>query len=515
MTLTIPTAKEIFERINTDVINELNTLDPYIRLSFLRSINTADSNAFYELYKTVETIIDLYMDDTTSGEYLRRKAAILGITPSPATVSTGNIVFTGVDGTTIPSGVQLSTDDGLIYQTTESGSISDQTLNITTMTRAGNVVTVETASNHNLASSITVAISGANETDYNGSYPINVTGLKTFTYSITATPTTPATGTITAGASYDNIAVTSVDYGSSQNKDSGVSMSLINQISGVDSTAYVDHGEITGGSDIETDDSLRDRYLFRLKNTPANFNKKAIEQQAKLINGVTRVWVQGSDDYNISITASSLTRSGDYLAIFNYTDHGLYNGQSVTISGADQVEYNLTQVKVLRIDKDNFGYIVSDTPTTPATGTITATFPIASIGQSRIFFTRDNDASIIPTGDEITSVYNKILEIKPVAMSPTDIIVDAPTPVTVDFTFTELTPNSVAMQSAITESLKSYFLSNTDVNKTVRQIDYNSIINSVIDTGGNPVESFTLSSPSGDIAIGVSSIPILGTITYP
>jgi len=515
MSLTIPSTEQIFNRINTDIINTIQNLNPYLRLSLLRAISSADANAFYELYKTVENLIELYMDDTTTDEYLKRKAAVFDITQNPATVATGNVVFTGNDGTTIPEGTQATSSSGFIYETTQVGSISDTTINIVELTRSGSVVTVKTSTSHNLASSISVIVAGADQTEYNGSFQITVLSASEFTYTIETTPTTPATGTMTVSAVYANIPITSLEYGENQNLLSGTGLSLITQIAGVNEELYVDFEEITGGSDFESLESLKSRYLARLKNTPANFNKKSIELQAKLVNGVTRVWVQGAGELESSFTPTSLVRNGDYLAIINKADHGLYNGQTITVAGVDQIDYNIFETKVFRIDKDNIAYVVKNSPTTPATGTIIVSYSISSLGQARVFFTRDNDDTIIPTGDEITNVYNKLLEIKPIAMSPADLIVQAPHSVVVDFVFTQLSPNSLAMRSAITQALKSYFLSSTDLNKNVRQVDYNSIINSTIDSGGNAVESFILSDPSGEIAIGIDAIPVLGTITYP
>ena len=512
MSLSIPSSQQIFERINTDIINELNELDPYLRTSFIRAINAADSKAFYELYQTVQQMIDLYYNPT--GEYLDKFAAEYGLTRNPATLATGNIVFTGTATSTIPISTQVTSDDGNIYQTTAAGTITATTLTISSLTRSGSTVTATTSGNHGLASSLSVVISGANETEYNGTYAINVTGLTTFTYSITTTPTTPATGTIQGDIDYANVAVTSTEYGASQNKDAGASLGLASPISGVNATAYVDFSEIAGGSDVESDDDFSTRYIFRRQNLPANFNKTDIIQQAKLVNGVTRVWVQGAGEFDSSITATGVTRNGDYLAVFNKTAHGLYNGQAITVTGANETEYNVVQKKILKIDADNFGYLVSGTPSTPATGTIVASFPVAALGQVRVFFVRDNDTSIFPSAGEITDVYNKILEIKPSTMSASDVIVDAPTAVTVNFTFSAITPNTAAMQTAIKNALTDYFNSSANLATDIRAIDYNSVINSVVDSGGNQLQSFTLTSPITDISVGISELAVLGTVTF-
>jgi hypothetical protein len=69
------------------------------------------------------------------------------------------------------------------------------------ITRSGAVATVtETA--HGRAVGDSVPILGANETEYNGTHVVaSVLGANTWTFAVTGTPTSPATGTITAGIS--------------------------------------------------------------------------------------------------------------------------------------------------------------------------------------------------------------------------------------------------------------------------------------------------------------------------
>ena len=55
-----------------------------------------------------------------------------------------------------------------------------------------------TVSSHGYSTGNTVNIRGATQSAYNGDFIITVTGTNTFTYSVTGSPTTPATGTIIA-----------------------------------------------------------------------------------------------------------------------------------------------------------------------------------------------------------------------------------------------------------------------------------------------------------------------------
>jgi hypothetical protein len=68
---------------------------------------------------------------------------------------------------------------------------------VTSLTRSGSVVTA-TMTSHGGSTGQNVTIAGASPDAYNGTFPITVTGASTFTYLFGGTPTTPATGTITA-----------------------------------------------------------------------------------------------------------------------------------------------------------------------------------------------------------------------------------------------------------------------------------------------------------------------------
>lgn len=65
------------------------------------------------------------------------------------------------------------------------------------ITRSGSTATV-THSSHGLRTGQVVLISGANQVEYNGIHTITVTTSDAYTYAVSGTPDTPATGTITA-----------------------------------------------------------------------------------------------------------------------------------------------------------------------------------------------------------------------------------------------------------------------------------------------------------------------------
>jgi len=74
-------------------------------------------------------------------------------------------------------------------------------LSISSLTLVGTTVTAVTETPHYFSDGDKPTIAGAEETEYNGQFPVTVVDDNTFTYEITGSPTTPATGTITSSIS--------------------------------------------------------------------------------------------------------------------------------------------------------------------------------------------------------------------------------------------------------------------------------------------------------------------------
>lgn len=77
-------------------------------------------------------------------------------------------------------------------------------LSVTSITRAGSTATLTAAANHNLRTGDLIVVAGAAQSEYNGQFAVTVTGATTLTYTVTGTPATPATGTITYKAPVTN-----------------------------------------------------------------------------------------------------------------------------------------------------------------------------------------------------------------------------------------------------------------------------------------------------------------------
>lgn len=100
--------------------------------------------------------------------------------------------------------------------------------------------------------------------------------------------TVDADATIAAGSA--TAAVTAGQAGAAGNTAAGSALSLVNPLAGVNASATVAAGGVTGGADAELDEDLRGRLLARIRQPPhggADFDYVA---WALEVPGVTRAW---------------------------------------------------------------------------------------------------------------------------------------------------------------------------------------------------------------------------------
>jgi len=513
MPLNLPTNADVVNYIRSDIKSLLPDADPYEVTSILNAIAVATGGRVYEIYQQLYIIQRDTYATTAENQALLNIGAVYALSRNPATAADGYITLTGTASTVIPSSTEFQSSTGESYQTKSSVTLASNSINISSVTRSGTTATATTASAHNLASGMSVVIAGADQTDYNGTFDITVTSLTEFQYSVSGSPATPATGTITAAYTGASVEVQSVNTGLDTNVTGGSTLTATSAISGLDSTAYVQYGGIDGGTDIETYDDFRTRLLQRIQNPVTPFNETNIILQARQVAGVTRVWVYEPDDINDSVTPSSIDAiASDYAKVTFSADHDLLDGMRITVSGANESAFNGT-FRVLVVSTTEVVYYSSGV-TGSASGTITVAYSNVQLGQTRIFFVRDNDPSIIPTSGEVSDVETKILEIKPANTSDNDVIVAAPVANTIDFTFTALSPDTSGIRSSIEANLNELF-DELDIGDDITQVKYQTAIQNAFDSEtGQGVDSFTLSAPSGSITNEYNEIAILGTVSY-
>jgi len=431
--INFPSLQNIIDRIKTDIRKLLPSLDPNIENSFAYATVTSLGGRVYDIYLKIEQLLVQFFPTTSTGEYLDRWAEYEGITRSPASVAFGNVVFQGTLATNIPLGTQIKNSEGSIYETQADINITNSTIGVT-ITRSGSTAIVTLSSNHNLASGVSVDISGADQSEYNGTFVVTVTSASEFTYDIAGTPVTPATGTIMASYDTAYVEIQSVDTGSDKNLNTGIVVSLITHITGVDYDALVDFNGIKGGADLESDSDLRVRVLQSRTNPVANFNVAAIEKQALSVAGVTKVFIKRITPY---------------------------------------------------------------------------------IGAVTVYFLRENDDNPIPDAGEIEQVREVIVDILPANSSDDDVFVLAPTGQNVDFTFTSIIPDTTTMRNSIEQNIIALFEDNNFFETTMTEDKYRSaIIQSFDSDTGNQLESFTLSTPTGDVSSALGTVLLKGDVIF-
>lgn len=509
------TSTQVEDRIKADVQREALDSNPYVTVHWLRSLIAGIARRIFDFYLDLTRVERRLMPDTADAETALRWGNTYIGPENPASNSSGQLVATGTVGGTIGVGETL-TAEGKEFTVTSGGTINTQSLSITSITRSGGVATATTASEHNLSSFVPVTLSGADQAEYNVTdTAIVVTGLNSFTYQVAGSPVTPATGTLLSSFTAGNVEIQSTDFGDATNLDVDSPVGLQSPIVDVDDTLYVTFGAIGGGTDEETTGDYKTRYLDKIRNPVAHFNASDIISKAKEIPGVTRVFVQSAGTEVGTIAVTSINRSGNVATVVTPVPHGFEDGQISSIAGAGEAEYNVTRTRIIVEDSATFHYVVFGDPSTPATGGAIAATTIIPFGQVSTFFMRDNDPDPIPTASEVQAVKDAIDAILPANTATEDNFVSAPVPVTVDYTFLSVTPDTSTMRTALSANLQQFHDEQTSVGVDVDEDAYRAAIKNTVDPDtGDIVLSFTLSVPVGDITINAGEIAVRGAVTF-
>jgi len=207
-------------------------------------------------------------------------------------------------------------------------------LTVSNLTRSGTTATVHTAAAHGYSDDNQVRISGANQAEYDGWFTIDVTGEDTFTYTVSPSAATPATGTIKVKRLGADVVRTTYDR-------LGRVTTVTDQRGVVHTYSYDAAG--------------------RLASDAATTVPSGVDSSVRCIS---------YRYYGTEQTVTSLTRDGSTATVI-LANHGYTTGNLVQISGAEQAAYNGSFV-ITKVDDDTFTYTVSGSPTSPATWTIKA-----------------------------------------------------------------------------------------------------------------------------------------------
>lgn len=189
---------------------------------------------------------------------------------------------------------------------------------VASITRVATTATA-TVTAHGFLTGMYVTMSGANETQYNGTFLITVVDANTFTYTMASDPGASATGTLTCSST------TLKPLSITGNK-----------------SIFVAGDSVFFDGDVE-------RVIKH------NVSRGTIKEVHPI-----------SINSNIK-TGGAITRSGN-TATATFTAHGFSTGNNVTILGVTDNKYNGT-FKITVVDANIFTYTVTGKPNTPATTT--------------------------------------------------------------------------------------------------------------------------------------------------
>ncbi len=216
MPLARPSLAELIDRVRSDLRGTLEIDGPLLRRAMVDVLGAAWAGSVHTLYGFLDWLSKQLHGHSAEREALLKKAAMYGITPTPATYASGNVIATGTDGSAILADAVIRLDADTAYRVT-----------------TGQVI---------------------------------------------------AAGTAT-------LPITAILAGVAGNVPEDTTLTFESPIAGVDATATVDAGGITGGVDEEGTEELRDRYLLRLREPPEGGADQDYEAWALAVAGVTRAWV--------------------------------------------------------------------------------------------------------------------------------------------------------------------------------------------------------------------------------
>lgn len=213
------------------------------------------------LWELMQALYNSAYPNSASDIQLDRIGEITAIVRNAATTSTVTAYMAGTAATAIPADTLFSVQDSEEqFKTLSLVSLSGSNFAISSITSAAGIATATSVA-HGRAIGSFLFINNVVETEYNGLIQIlSVPTADIFTYTITGTPASPATGSIDADPA-TAVACESINPGSIEAL-SGTLTNIVNNISGLDRVEnYLDAAK---GNNVETDAEFRTRRVNAL-----------------------------------------------------------------------------------------------------------------------------------------------------------------------------------------------------------------------------------------------------------
>lgn len=122
MSFTRPTLSELIAQEQADIESRLPGADSRLRYNVLDVLARVHASAVDGLYHAIAAQARFF-PDPDNRESIERWAGLKGLSRNPATVASGTIEVTGVNGTVVSSGTAFIRADGARYQSTADATI--------------------------------------------------------------------------------------------------------------------------------------------------------------------------------------------------------------------------------------------------------------------------------------------------------------------------------------------------------------------------------------------------------
>ncbi|UPG86863.1 baseplate J/gp47 family protein [Luteibacter aegosomatis] len=384
-----PTLSELRAQVLADIKAGLPGADSLLRFSNLNVIGVSTAGLAHLHYGYLDYIALQATPYTATDEFLEAWAALKDVFREPATAAHGNATWQGQPGTSLPQGWPVARGDGYAYATAADAVVGPD-----------GTVTVE----------VTAVLP-----------PID--------------PINNPTG-----------------RGADGNADVGTTLTLQAPIAGIQSTGSATTA-LTGGADVESNDSLRARMLFAYQNPVSGGSATDYVDWARDVPGVTRAWC---------------------------APNGFGAGTVVVYFMLDQAE------------------------------AVHGGFPQGTDGVSQ--FDKGPGTTgprgIVAAGDQLT-VADALITEQPVTAL---VYACAPQANTVDFTVTGLSSASDATKAAIGSAIDAVFLAQGQP-IAGSEVDLSSINAAIAAIAGT--QGFVITAPASNIANLTGKLPVRGTMSYP
>jgi len=228
-----------------------------------------------QMEKIIESTYDQKTPITCTGEQLDFWGVLKNTPRKRASSASGFVVITGVNGTTVPANTLFSIN-GVEYKNLASQTLAVITTAFTSVAIQDSVATLTGVNTSNLATGMSVTISGSSITALNGVRKIAVISPTQITFSTTASNLTTTASTSTATYTGAVIPVVSTTVGDNTNQPAYSTVELIDIITNVDSKGFVGSGAIVGGAEEEVDDPYRRRVIQAWQANTALFDEDTI-----------------------------------------------------------------------------------------------------------------------------------------------------------------------------------------------------------------------------------------------